>query len=88
MSVRRMAFFLAAFGVFFPVAAQACAVCNAPADDFVTHAYNTSVLFLMGMPFAVVGSIGGVIFFARRRASGPGRKEEGVHPPPAAAKEN
>jgi hypothetical protein len=54
-----------------PVMAWACAVCvgSSPEDQ----AYYWSVLFLMGMPFAVGGSIGGWLFYRYRRAQG-GRK--------------
>lgn len=54
-----------------PIAALACAVCLAGAlgDDPVADAFNWSVLFLMGMPYAVVGSVGAWIFLAHRRAA-------------------
>jgi len=51
-----------------PVVAWACAVCvgSLPED----HGYYWGVLFLMGMPFAVGGSIGGWLFYRYRRAQG------------------
>ena len=53
-----------------PMTAQACAVCltGASANDPVTDAFNWSVLFLMAMPYAVVGSIAGWLFYQYRRA--------------------
>ncbi|MGH7774702.1 MAG: hypothetical protein ACREQA_20960 [Candidatus Binatia bacterium] len=57
--------------LFFPIAVQACAVCltGGSADDPLTDAYNWSVLFLMAMPYAVVGSVGGWLFYNHRRAA-------------------
>ena len=62
---------VAGAALLFPIAAQACAVCLAGAlgDDPVADAFNWSVLFLMGMPYAVVGSVGAWIFLAHRRAA-------------------
>lgn len=55
-----------------PVAAQACAVCltGIGQDDPVADAFNWSVLFLMAMPYTVVGSIAGWLFYNYRRAAG------------------
>lgn len=64
----------AIFGVLscpiFPAAAQACAVCltGIAGEDPMTDAFNWSVLFLMAMPYLVVGSIGGWLFYAHWRA--------------------
>jgi hypothetical protein len=49
------------------VIAHACAVCISGADDPTAGAFNASVLFLMATPYAVVGSIGGGLFYAYRR---------------------
>jgi hypothetical protein len=49
------------------VVAHACAVCMSGANDSTTDAFNASVLFLMATPYAVVGSIGGGLFYAYRR---------------------
>jgi hypothetical protein len=52
-----------------PSLARACAVCWG-AEDALTQALSTSVLFLMAMPFVVGGSIMGVLFMAQKRARG------------------
>lgn len=68
------------FGWLAPNAAEACAVCLTAASegDRTADAYNWSVLFLMGMPYTILGSVGGWIFYAHRRAakkrSGPKSK--------------
>lgn len=68
-----------------PVTAAACSVClgGASPDDPVANAYNWSILFLMATPYAVIGSVGGWLFFSYRRARGkdkdPGGKEPLVH---------
>jgi hypothetical protein len=49
------------------VIAHACSVCLTGANDPTADAFNASVLFLMATPYAVVGSIGGGIFYAYRR---------------------
>jgi hypothetical protein len=54
-----------------PAIASACSVClgGAEGNDPLTDAFNWSVLFLMAMPYAVVGSIGGWIFYSYRSAA-------------------
>jgi len=47
--------------------AHACSVCLTGANDPTADAFNASVLFLMATPYAVVGSIGGGLFYAYRR---------------------
>jgi hypothetical protein len=49
------------------VIAHACSVCLTGANDPTADAFNASVLFLMATPYAVVGSIGGGLFYAYRR---------------------
>lgn len=49
------------------VIVQACSVCLTGANDPTADAFNASVLFLMATPYAVVGSIGGGLFYAYRR---------------------
>jgi hypothetical protein len=69
----------------FPGAAHACAVCLAGVspDDPLTDAFNWSVLFLMAMPYAVVGSIAGWLFYTYRckakKLSGPRKKATILH---------
>lgn len=51
-----------------PVAAQACPSCvEALRGSAVGNGFNASILFLLGMPFFLVGSIGGGLFFYLRR---------------------
>lgn len=62
-----------------PEIAAACAVCltGAASGDPTTDAFNWSVIFLMAMPYTVVGSIAGWLFFAHWRAARrQGRKKE------------
>jgi hypothetical protein len=61
----------------FPVIAEACAVCLTAAgqNDPLVNAFNWSILFLMAMPYAVLGSIGGWLFYVHRRAA---RKSKGA----------
>jgi hypothetical protein len=47
----------------------ACSVCFADGDDAISHAFNWSIGFLMAAPYAVVGSIGGSLFYFYRRAA-------------------
>ena len=50
-----------------PTLAHACAVClTGAADDSVTEAFNISVLFLMAMPYAVVGGIVSCLIYVKR----------------------
>ena len=68
---------MAATVLVFPAVAEACAVCltGAAQNDPVANAFNWSILFLMAMPYAVLGSIGGWLFYAYKCAA---RKSEGV----------
>jgi hypothetical protein len=46
----------------------ACAMCGLPMGDSMTHAYNTSVIFMMAVPYSIF-MIGAVVgFFAYRNA--------------------
>ena len=49
-----------------PALSYACSVCWG-ADDALAHGLNVSVLFMMSMPFAIGGSIVGVLFVAQRQ---------------------
>lgn len=56
--------------VLFQSAAHACAVCVSGADnDPLTDAFNWSVIFLMAMPYTVLGSIGAFLFYNYRRSA-------------------
>jgi len=52
-----------------PHIARACSVCFAEGDDAVSRAFNWSIAFLMAAPYAVVGLIGGSLFYFYRRAA-------------------
>jgi heme/copper-type cytochrome/quinol oxidase subunit 2 len=59
--------------LFLPAVVQACAVCwigaSSP-DDPMSHAFNWSILFLMAMPYTIVGLIVGWLIYTYRRAHG------------------
>ena len=56
-----------------PALSHACSVCWG-ADDALAQGLNVSVLFMMSMPFAIGGSIVGVLFVAQRQQKGRRRK--------------
>ena len=61
---------VSASALFFPGMALACAVCvSGAADDPLTDAFNWSVLFLMAMPYTVVGSVAGWLAYTHWRAA-------------------
>jgi len=66
ISSRYVAFTLLGMMAIVPAIAEACPGCNAAMDNTVGRGFNMSVLFLMGMPFFVFGSIAVGIFFVRR----------------------
>ncbi len=54
-----------------PALAQSCAMCRGvvqSGSDPLAHGINTSVFFMVSMPFAVVGVIGGWLVYTYRRA--------------------
>ena len=60
----------AAVGALLPVDAHACSVCwDLSSDDLSSRAMNWSILFLMAMPFTIVGSIGGWLVYKYRHSS-------------------
>lgn len=62
---------LAAVGLLPPIDAYACSVCwGSSSDDLPTQAMNWGILFLMAMPFTIVGSIGGWLVYRYWRSSG------------------
>ena len=64
-------------------AAQGCAMCKTTLDgsnDPLVGALNTSVLFMMAMPYAIVGTIGSWIYFASRRGSAADALPDGSEP--------
>ena len=56
-----------------PAAAWACAVCF-EGDDALARGLNMSILFLMSMPFAIFGSIFGIVYITYKRAQRRGGK--------------
>ena len=64
---------LATIMALLPVAAWACAVCF-EGDDALARGLNMSILFLLSMPFAIFGSIFGIVYIAYKRAQRRGGK--------------
>ena len=65
-----MAFRIAVLLLLIPIAVQACPLCvDALEGSELGRGFNTSIMFLLFMPFALVGSIGGGLFFYARRHS-------------------
>jgi hypothetical protein len=62
------------------LAAHACAVCVTGVGDPTADAFNWSVLFLMVMPYLVVGSIAGGLFYAYRRTASKRDHTEAAEP--------
>ncbi len=62
--------------------AHACAMCGLPAGDVATHAYNTSVLFLLSVPYAIVAAATVVGFVAYRNANRRQVAEDTSEPQP------
>ena len=60
----------AVVGALPPVDAHACSVCwDLSSNDLSSRAMNWSILFLMAMPFTIVGSIGGWLVYKYRHSS-------------------
>ena len=54
------------------VLAQGCAMCgSALGDGSLGQAFNTSILFMMAAPYAIVGTVGGWLFYKYRTAARP-----------------
>ena len=51
-----------------PQLANACAVCGLGPNDVGGHAFNSSVLFMMAVPYTTFALIGGLVYFAWRKA--------------------
>jgi hypothetical protein len=61
--------------------AQGCAMCSTYLQgrtDPLTSALNTSILFMVSMPYVIVGTVGGWIYFASRR-----RRDAALDEPPS-----
>jgi hypothetical protein len=59
-------------------AAQSCPMCEAAfgETDPTSRAISWSVLFLMAVPYTILGSVGGWLYLSSRRA--PGRRRAAV----------
>ncbi len=55
-------------GSLFPIVVDACPNCK-NLDEPIARGFNWSILFMMAMPFTVVGVIGGSIFYQFQRAN-------------------
>lgn len=64
---------LATMFTLLPVAAWACAVCW-EGDDALARGMNSSILFLMSMPFIIFGSIFSTVYIAQKRAKKQAQK--------------
>ena len=51
-----------------PQVANACAVCGLGPNDVGGHAFNSSVLFMMAVPYTTVALIGGAVYLTWRKA--------------------
>ena len=49
----------------------ACPGCNSILDNFVGRGFNTSIAFMMAMPFLVMGSIGVGIMYISKKTQAP-----------------
>jgi len=58
--------------VLLPVEVLACATCVGAPWEKGDQGFYWSTLFLMAVPFAIAGIIGGWLFYAFRRAQDPG----------------
>ncbi|MFQ5913452.1 MAG: hypothetical protein ACE5JS_09740 [Nitrospinota bacterium] len=61
-------------GFLAPEGAQACPVCFG--DGETLAGFTVSWLFLMMMPFAIIGSIGGWVFWLYRRGQSGKRRDD------------
>ena len=53
--------------------AQSCAMCASSfgENDPMSRAISWSILFMMGMPYAIFGTIAGIVFWTHRRSGRP-----------------
>jgi hypothetical protein len=63
-------FFVLAVAVLLsPALANACPGCTAAMNGSVSRGFNSSILFMMAMPFLVVGSIAAGLIYTYRRGA-------------------
>src|SRR5919108_1662679 len=65
-----------------PSIVNACSVCLTGANDPTADAFNWSVFFLMAMPYAVVGTIAGWLFYAYRPSAAKQAKQPEIEADP------
>ncbi len=65
---RYLSFILLTIAMLIPTVVSACPACNL-IEDPIFRGFNWSILFLMAMPFTVVGIIGGGVFYVYKRAN-------------------
>ena len=63
-----------------PATVHACSVCITGASDPTADAFNWSIFFLMFMPYLVVGSIAGWLFYRYRKSLAEREKSEADQP--------
>ena len=51
-----------------PAVVRACPGCNGALDNSLGFGFNSSILFMMSMPFVVAGAIGVGLIYTYRRA--------------------
>ncbi|MDZ7267300.1 MAG: hypothetical protein ONB48_08220 [candidate division KSB1 bacterium] len=74
MSCAKLLFALLFVGVLLlPQASLACPGCAQAASGALGRGFNTSILFLMAMPFAIVGGVALCLFLLQRRHRFPAR---------------
>lgn len=56
-----------ALPAFRDASAGGCAMCRTAVSSVDDPGLNAGILFLMAMPFALAGSLGGVLYLANRR---------------------
>jgi hypothetical protein len=70
---RYLSFILLTIAMLIPTVVSACPACNL-IEDPIFRGFNWSILFLMAMPFTVVGIIGGGVFYVYKRANKVGNQ--------------
>ena len=73
-----LGFAIVTAGAFAPKIAMACAMCGLPPGDHQSHAYNTSVLFMLASPYVSFAAIGGITYYVYRRST---RADRDSNPP-------
>jgi len=66
--IAKIAWGMAVFTLATPQFVHACPGCNAALNNSVGFGFNTSILFMMAMPFIVAGAIGVGLIYTYRRA--------------------